>query len=168
MNSLENATFTFFVERDGQIMNIHITTELLNLTAKLAKGLTQNKGHILLLGKSGVGRKTSIKILSAFFSHKLVIANSDMHFCNELKHAVQSATLENEIVYFVLEDHILSKPKIASLINTLILSGETPGVYNSAEMDSLVAGLKDEAGQENFEGNLIQFFIESKFCAELF
>lgn len=75
---------------------------------------------------------------------------------------MQSAALENEIVYFVLQDHMFLKQEMASLVNTLMLAGEAPGLYNSAEIDSLVAGLKDEAGQENFEGNLIQFFAESK------
>lgn len=74
---------------------------------------------------------------------------------------MQFAAIENEIVYFVLQDHMFSKPEMASLVNTLMLSGECPGLYNSAEMDSLVAGLKDEAGQDNFEGNLVQFFITS-------
>lgn len=74
---------------------------------------------------------------------------------------MQSAALENEIVYFVLQDHMFTKEGISSLINTLMLSGEAPGLYNSAEMDSLVAGLKDEAGYDSFDGNLIQFFAES-------
>lgn len=77
---------------------------------------------------------------------------------------MQSAALNNEIVYFVLQDHVFAKERISSLINTLMLSGEAPGLYNSAEIDSLVAALKDEAGQENFEGNLLQFFTESNFC----
>lgn len=80
--------------------------------------------------------------------------------------AMQSAALENEIVYLVLQDHMFLKQEMASLINTLMLSGEAPGLYNSAEMDSLVAGLKDEAGQENFEGNLMQFFTDSR-CFEI-
>lgn len=157
-----------FLEREGQILNVHITPELLNLTATLAKGITRRKGHLLLLGKSGVGRKTSIKILSALFSHKLIITNNHANFNNDLKQAMQSAALENEIVYFVLQDHLFSRPGITSLVNTLMLSGESPGLYNSAEMDSLVAGLKDEAGQENFEGDLVQFFAESKFATSSF
>lgn len=143
-----------------------LTKELLHLTAKLARGVTKSKGHLLLVGKSGVGRKSSAKILSALFNHKLFIPTSDnsVFFNADLKLAMQSAAVGNEIVYFVLQDHMFSKQGILSLTNTLMLSGEAPGLYNAAEMDSLVAGLKDEAGHDSYEGNLIQFFAESKNC----
>jgi hypothetical protein len=35
-----------------------------------------------------------------------------------------------------------------------------PGLYNAAELESMIAGLKDEASRENFEGNLMEFFNE--------
>lgn len=66
---------------------MQFTKELLNLTAKLAKGVTEKRGHLLLIGKSGIGRKTAIKILSALFGHKLLIpaADNDLQFNNDLK-----------------------------------------------------------------------------------
>lgn len=80
-------TTLFHIEREGQNLDVYITSELLNLTAKIAKGITRNKGHLLLVGKSGVGRKTSVKILSGLYNHKLVIPTTDniAHFNNELK-----------------------------------------------------------------------------------
>lgn len=62
-----------------------------------------------------------------------------------------------------MQDHIFLKEETASFVNTLMLSGEAPGLYNSAELEALAAGLKDDAGQDNFEGNLVQFFTESRF-----
>lgn len=151
-------------ERDGQTLNVHFTKDLLQLTAKIAHGIAKNRGHLLLIGKSGVGRKTSIKILSALFNHKLFIPvlNDSLSLNNDLKMAMQAAALTNEVVYLIFEDHVFTKPGILSLVNTLIFSGEVPGLYNTAEIDSLVAGLKEEASHENFDGNLIQFFAESK------
>lgn len=74
---------------------------------------------------------------------------------------MQYAGIEGEEVYLLLEDHILSSDTVLNSINILLYSGEIPELYKTAELDSLVAGLKDELERENFEGTLIQFFIES-------
>lgn len=42
-----------------------------------------------------------------------------------------------------------------------MISLKIPGLYKTAELESVVAGLKDEFERENFEGTLIQFFTES-------
>lgn len=41
-------------------------------------------------------------------------------------------------------------------------SGEVPDLYSDIEMDSLVKGLKEKLDSENFEGDLNQFFANSK------
>lgn len=43
-----------------------------------------------------------------------------------------------------------------------------PGLYNTLELESLVAVLKDDADRENFDGSLLQYFTESKYLFYFF
>ncbi|RZC33069.1 cytoplasmic dynein 2 heavy chain 1 [Asbolus verrucosus] len=148
--------------REGQDLDILINNELLHLAASISKILSAPEGNVVLVGRAGIGRKSAVKIMSSLQSAKLIIPNSGAHsqFNNDLKSAMQLAGLEGEQVYLLLEDHIFCHKHILSLINILISAGEVPGLYNAAELESMTAGLKDEASRENFEGSLIEYFSE--------
>ncbi|XP_018579489.1 cytoplasmic dynein 2 heavy chain 1 [Anoplophora glabripennis] len=148
-------------EREGQVIDIIINDELLHLTASISKTLSCPRGNILLVGKSGVGRKSAIKIVSALQSAKLITPeNDEQQFNNDLKAAIQYAGLDGENVYILLEDHHLAKEQNLNKINLLISSGEIPGLYSSAELESLIKILKDEYDREDFDGTLLQYFSE--------
>ncbi|KAL3276304.1 hypothetical protein HHI36_024202 [Cryptolaemus montrouzieri] len=150
-------------EREGgHNLNIIITKDLLSLIASVAKTLNSHGGHVMMIGQSGIGRKVAVKIASALYSTKLVAPSSrkQSQLNSDLKYAFQQAGIEGEEVYLLLEDYILKGENILSLINTLLLSGEVPGLYNATELNSLVMGLGDQMSRANFEGSPIQFFIE--------
>nr|XP_022905741.1 cytoplasmic dynein 2 heavy chain 1 [Onthophagus taurus] len=148
-------------ERDGCKLNLLFIPELLYLTSILSKTMSDNEGNILLIGKMGVGRKSAVKIISSLQNSKLVIPKANQKtFFNDLKQVLQLCGVEGEDVHFLLEDHIMNDNSIINAVNTLLCSGEIPGLFNDAELDSMLIGLKDEASRENFEGNLFNFFIK--------
>lgn len=53
-------------------MNLVIIPELLNLTSGLARALTQPAGCAFLAGRSGVGRRSALRIISSLQGAKLV------------------------------------------------------------------------------------------------
>ncbi|GLV36072.1 beethoven [Carabus blaptoides fortunei] len=149
-------------EREGQILNLLILPELLSMTSSLARCLTQPSGCALLAGRSGVGRHSSLRIISALQSAKLItpISETISQFKIDLKSAMQIAGIEGDQVYFLLEDHMMRNLAILDLVNTLLAAGEVPGLYTTSELDSLVVGLKDEADSDNFDGNTVQYFVQ--------
>lgn len=67
-------------------MDILINDELLHLTASISKTLSCPGGNILLIGQSGIGRKSAVKIASALQSSKLITLEDDeLQFNNDLK-----------------------------------------------------------------------------------
>ncbi|KAJ3658130.1 hypothetical protein Zmor_009888 [Zophobas morio] len=148
--------------REGQDLDILVNQELLHLSASVSKILSAPEGNVVMIGRAGIGRKSAVKIVSALQSARLIVPISGLQpqFNADLKSAIQLAGLEGEQVYLLLEDHIFNRKNILSMINILISAGEVPSLYNAAELDSLIAGLKDEANRENFEGNLMEFFNE--------
>lgn len=74
-------------ERDGQYLDLLVTKELLHLTSALNRALTHAGGCAALVGRNGVGRRASLKIISALESAKLIVptTNNQPFFNNDLK-----------------------------------------------------------------------------------
>ncbi|XP_031341052.1 cytoplasmic dynein 2 heavy chain 1-like [Photinus pyralis] len=149
-------------EREGDVLEVLVIPELVQLTAKIAKALVEPGGNVLLIGVAGVGRKPSVKIISALLSVKLVapIFSNYPQFNNELKMAIQHAAVEGEETFLLLEDSNLNDKRVVDTVSAMLCSGEVPGLYTFAELESLAAGLKDEAGRASYDGSLIDFFTE--------
>lgn len=69
--------------------------------------------------------------------------------------------VDGEHVYFLIEDHMIYNSEILKIVNTLLVAGEVPGLYTTAELDSLCAGLRDAADRDDFFGNVTQYFNQS-------
>ncbi|CAH1986240.1 unnamed protein product [Acanthoscelides obtectus] len=149
-------------ERDGSVLSLVVTEDLLDITAEVTKTLSNPGGHILLIGKPGIGRRSAVKVASALRNAKLIepALDTQPQFNNDLKLALQQSALEGEEVYLVIGDHIFSNDTNYDKINLLISSSEIPDLYSTTELDSLVKGLKDDMERENFDGSLIQYFTE--------
>lgn len=60
---------------------------MLHLSSSIAKTTSMPKGNVFLIGKAGVGRKSSVKIVSALQSAKIIAPESDHQpeFNNDIK-----------------------------------------------------------------------------------
>lgn len=81
---------TVSLGREGYYMDLLLTTELLHLVACIDKVLSATAGSLLLAGRSGVGRKSAVRIVSALHNIKLYTPNTGnvygvKNFHNDLK-----------------------------------------------------------------------------------
>jgi dynein heavy chain 2 len=107
-------------------LDILITSELLQLSASVAKILSAPEGNAVMVGRAGIGRKSAVKIVSSLQSARLIIpiSRAQPQFNADLKSAIQLSGLDGEQVYLLLEDHIFNQKHILSLINILVSAGE--------------------------------------------
>lgn len=75
---------------------------------------------------------------------------------------MQLAGIEGEQVVLLLEDHQFVEPQFLEMINSLLSSGEVPGLYSPEELEPLLSPLRDMASEAGFRGTLINFFASSK------
>ena len=71
---------------------------------------------------------------------------------------MQTAGLEGEQVILLLEDHQLLEDDFLELINSLLSSGDVPGLYTAEELDPLLAPLRDQASQDGFRGPIYSYY----------
>uniref|UniRef100_A0A914LMZ7 Dynein heavy chain n=1 Tax=Meloidogyne incognita TaxID=6306 RepID=A0A914LMZ7_MELIC len=120
--------------------------------------LTSSGGSVLLAGQSGIGSRAAIEIMSQM--HQMKLCNlrvsssySLRQFNQDLRDAIQMACVDGEQVLLVIEDYQLLDESFLQHINSLIASGNVPGLYNSQqEVDSLLSRLRDSAMEEGFGG----------------
>lgn len=67
----------------------------------------------------------------------------------------------------IIEDYQLTEPAFLDMINSLLASGEVPGLYASDELESLMATLRELASQDGFIGSLTTYFADSGSNREL-
>ena len=94
---------------------------------------------MLLAGESGTFRRSTVNLLA--FKHKITLLTPSVlkkptlrDFYKDLKQFIEVATGQNKKVIVLLEDHHLEHPEFPEKVNTLISSGEVPGLFTIEEI----------------------------------
>ena len=149
--------------RENRDLDVILIDELLELVARCDRALSSPGGSLLMAGRSGVGRRTAVSIVSALHHAKLVTLKmgrnyGEKQFKGELKAAMHSAGVEGEQVFLLMEDHNFGHPAYLDMVNSLLSSGEVPGLYTPEELEPLLTPLREKASNAGFSGNLMSFF----------
>ena len=134
-------------QREERELNLFLVPEILHHLARIEHGLKSLSGHLLLVGRSGVGRKTLTKLLCfmlqfRYSSPPVSVRYCASHFRGFLKKMTILAGIDGDHVCLLVEEHHLNEPEIFVLINQ-ILSGDTSCLFTKVELDQLLAPLKD-------------------------
>ena len=118
---------------------------------------------MLLAGKAGVGRRTTTALVAyahdiAFFSPKMTPRYDDRAFRADLKRVLAEVGLEHKETLLYLEDHQLVTPGILETVNSLLSSGEVPGLFTNAELEQVFGPLKEQMMAEGSMLSPFEFF----------
>ena len=59
-----------------------------------------------------------------------------------------------------MEDYQFVDATFVELINSLLSSGEVPGLYSPDELEAILSPLREESSQESFRGSMVQYFAQ--------
>ena len=150
--------------REVRSLKLHFFPEVLTNMAYVERVLTSPGGSLLLAGRSGVGRRTALSVISHMHRMNLISPKVSRNYTIkqlklDLRTAVQLAGIDGEQVVLLLEDHQLLDSTFLESINSLLCSGEIPGLFTSEELDTLTGPLKEQLESEQFSGTLGQYLI---------
>ncbi|KAG8224814.1 hypothetical protein J437_LFUL002260 [Ladona fulva] len=149
-------------EKENESLGLIIIPELVQTVAKVERILTTPGGSLLLIGRSGYGRRSAIKIASSRQGARLICPSTGLRrFSKDLKWSMQLAGVEGEQVYLLVEDHHIEDESALDMVLSVLSAGEVPGLHTSEELDSIGSSLRDFARQEDFPGSLMSYFIGS-------
>uniref|UniRef100_A0A4W6FB67 Cytoplasmic dynein 2 heavy chain 1 n=1 Tax=Lates calcarifer TaxID=8187 RepID=A0A4W6FB67_LATCA len=149
--------------RDNRELDLLLFREVCDFVSRVDRVLSRPGGSLLLAGRSGVGRHTATCLVShmhgyTLFTPKISRGYNLKHFNNDLKTVMQLAGLEGQQVVLLLEDYQFVHPAFLEMVNSLLSSGEVPGLYTPEELEPLLSSLKDSASQDGFTGPLYNYF----------
>ncbi|XP_032878557.1 cytoplasmic dynein 2 heavy chain 1 isoform X2 [Amblyraja radiata] len=149
--------------RDNREMDILLFHEVLDYMARIDRVLSCPGGSLLLAGQSGVGRRTVTCVVShmhgaILFTPKISRGYEIKQFKNDLKHVMQLSGLDGHQVVLVLEDYQFVHAQFLEMVNSLLSSGEVPGLYTLEELEPILSPLKDQASQDGFLGPIFNYF----------
>ncbi|KAK2847119.1 hypothetical protein Q5P01_010118 [Channa striata] len=149
--------------RDNREMDLLLFWEVCDFVSRFDRVLSRPGGSLLLAGRCGVGRHTATCLVShmhgyTLFTPKISRGYTLKHFNNDLKTVMQLAGLEGHQVVLLLEDYQFVHPAFLEMVNSLLSSGEVPGLYTTEELEPLLSSLKDAASQDGFTGPLYNYF----------
>ena len=162
---IEDAIMTY--ERDYCALNMTIHSTLLSYISSMERVLSRSNGSLLLLGDTGVGRKTTLRLLSHILHMTMYTPNvtalyTDKLWRNDVKLIIKECGVDNKKCILVVEDQQMMLDTMIQDLNSLLSCGEITGLYNTAELDTMLLPLKDAHSaykQINKNISLMQYFI---------
>ncbi|KAH8249647.1 hypothetical protein KR032_011100, partial [Drosophila birchii] len=142
-----------------------ITEELLQHTAKMTRILSRPNAHLLILSQSG-GRHLDAIYTAATLQEAKVLtlqggASYDLtEFYNDLKLAMQTAALEQQMSYLLIEHCWLSYvPDILKPIEALLEGSEILELFGD-DLEAVASTLKQAAQLEGYQESLGTYFMK--------
>jgi len=153
-------------EREEKELNILLFPEILEHLAFVDRVLASPGGSLLLAGRAGVGRRSAVCLAANMHGMKTVTPfvtrdYTKKKFFNDLKQCFESAGVEGRNVVLYIEDHNMHYDFVLEAVNSILSSGDVPGLYTQEELAPTLEPLKDvmEAeGAFNFRSPY-EFFI---------
>ncbi|KAH8053449.1 dynein light chain binding protein [Aureococcus anophagefferens] len=124
-----------YYERENAELRMLLFDRVLDHVARVDRVISRPGGNLLLIGRSGVGRRTAVRLVAymrgyAFVGPTAVRADDDdavKHFRSELKPALQTVAVEGQEAVFYVEDHHFAVGACLELVNSVLSAGAAPG-----------------------------------------
>jgi dynein heavy chain 2, cytosolic len=142
-----------YFEREEKDLNMLLYPEILDHIAHIDRTLSSAKGHLLLVGRTGVGRKNAVTIASYMLGYEFHTPSINRDygpksFLIDLKDVFNTAGIKGEHVTVFIEDFQIISAAILEIVNSLISSGEVPGMYTHEELEPLLSPLREKMREE--------------------
>ncbi|KAH8051043.1 dynein light chain binding protein [Aureococcus anophagefferens] len=120
-----------YYERENAELRMLLFDRVLDHVARVDRVISRPGGNLLLIGRSGVGRRTAVRLVAymrgyAFVGPTAVRADDDdavKHFRSELKPALQTVAVEGQEAVFYVEDHHFAVGACLELVNSVLSAG---------------------------------------------
>ncbi|KAG8470560.1 hypothetical protein KFE25_008981 [Diacronema lutheri] len=158
-------------EREIKELRIQLFPEAMEQLLHFERVLSHGAGHLLLVGRSGVGRRSLVTL--AAYMHDMQLFSPCVtrdygvkQFRLDLKAALSAAGVQGRHVVLLIEDYQLVQPSFIEMVNSVLSSGEVSGLYTPEELEPLLAPLKEEMAAAGTHRSLYDFFVSrcAQFC----
>ena len=133
--------------------------------AAVEMALSAPSGCMLMAGRAGCGRRSALRLMTFMMNMETFSPNvgrnySLKSFKADLKQVMQRAGVEGVDTILLIEDYQLLESSFSELLNSLISTGDVPGLFQPAELEPMLASLKDAAAEAGWRTGMFRFFTK--------
>ena len=143
---------TFYEEE----LNVELVVfdEVLEHVLRIDRVLRQPLGHLLLVGESGAGKTVLSKFCAwmtglSVFQIKVTRKYTIESFDEDLRIVMRRTGCEDEKICFIFDESNVLSSAFLERMNSLLASGEIPGLYEGDEFVTLMADCRTWATRNN-------------------
>lgn len=159
-------------EQPSKALKLVLFDDALNNLLRISRIINMPRGSALLVGVGGSGKQSLTKLASYIAGYDLFkIRPTKTYNVNslleDLRVLYRIAGQERRDVTFLFTDQDIKEESFLEVLNTLLMTGEIPGLFSKEDMIGLTADLEQHALRERgpeFEvtpASLRQFFFDS-------
>lgn len=154
---------------ESAIIDIPVTNELMKSVSSIIRALSRPGKNICLAGKLGSGRFESTIIACTILNIKIfypqITRNYSMNdFSNDLKLAMQTCGLENEIaILYIDQVWINFFPEILKSCEAILEDSFMNENLFGDDLETIANSLKGAAQLEGYQESLVSFFLNREY-----
>ena len=142
-----------YYEREEKELHMLLISETLERISHIDRILSSNGGHILLAGSTGMGRRNMVSVVAYMLQYQVMSPatsreNPIKQFTIDVKSILYIAGVKGEHVVMLIEDYHIIVESILEIVNSLLSSGEVPGMYTHEELEPIIAPLREKMREE--------------------
>ncbi|KAK8845027.1 hypothetical protein M9Y10_021203 [Tritrichomonas musculus] len=131
--------------------------------ARIARIFEKKRGHMLLVGKPGTGKKTIIRFAGLISECEIAEFDYSFNFREELKSLILRCGVNGKEIALVINHFQLDQPGVIDIINCIINSIDMTSFFSTEEIDKICTELvvyAKSSGENESHENLLRLFFE--------
>lgn len=143
--------------------------EVLDHILRIDRVFRQPQGHALLIGVSGGGKTVLSRFVAwmnnlSIFTIKVNNRYRAEDFDHDLRHVMKRAGANEEKICFIFDESNVLESSFLERMNTLLASGEVPGLFEGDDYTSLMHALRETVSKKGLlvdsEAELFKWFTQ--------
>lgn len=143
--------------------------EVLDHILRIDRVFRQPQGHALLIGVSGGGKTVLSRFVAwmnnlSIFTIKVNNRYRAEDFDHDLRHVMKRAGASEEKICFIFDESNVLESSFLERMNTLLASGEVPGLFEGDDYTSLMHALRETVSKKGLlvdsEAELFKWFTQ--------
>ncbi|XP_076621651.1 dynein heavy chain at 89D [Colletes latitarsis] len=147
--------FEDYNERNMTKLHMVLFNDALEHLTRVHRALRMHRGHVLVIGIGGSGKKSVIK-LAAFaagfqiFEIGLSRGYNEASFREDMKTLYNMVGVDNKRVVFLFTSSHIVDESFLELVNNMLMIGVVPSLYTDEEKDEVINLTRDQAKDAGF------------------
>ncbi|KAM0726763.1 Dynein axonemal heavy chain 10 [Formica fusca] len=148
--------FDEYNEKTKTKLHMVLFNDALEHLTRVHRALRMHRGHVLVVGTGGSGKKSVIKLASFAASYQLfqiVLSRgyNETFFREDMKSLYNMVGVENKRVVFMFTSAHIKNEGFLELVNNMLTASFVPALFNEEERDAIVTSCREVAVKAGFD-----------------